>query len=265
MWTKMSSPPCEGRMNPWPWDLEKFLHTPLKTGPDLARTVLQRQIRGGGSIMFIFIFKPFNRLIACRNRNVLRWRRVYCREFPVVRNNVWIFNNSLGEYNTQKYKIEENRLRWVCTGAFGGQWAGQLSRLRRFPLSLPNPTALPQEGEGELQRCSGGSEWQRGVCCRWGGIRVWHLDWLQTGIVLILFCFLLLLLLFFRSPPVMHKEKRGKEGYTSCMAECVCGEEVCSERRCGPAVSCDFREGGKERWQSQLHCWQRRTDISLFL
>lgn len=43
MWTKMSSPPWEGRMNPWPWDLEKFLHTPLNTGPDLARTVLQRK------------------------------------------------------------------------------------------------------------------------------------------------------------------------------------------------------------------------------
>lgn len=41
MWTKMSSPPWEGWMKPWPCDLEKFLHTPLNTGPEWARTDLQ--------------------------------------------------------------------------------------------------------------------------------------------------------------------------------------------------------------------------------
>lgn len=40
IWTKMSSPPLEGRMKPWPCDREKFLHTPLNTGPEWARTVL---------------------------------------------------------------------------------------------------------------------------------------------------------------------------------------------------------------------------------
>lgn len=41
IWTKMSSPPLEGRTKPWPCDREKFLHTPLNTGPEWARTVLQ--------------------------------------------------------------------------------------------------------------------------------------------------------------------------------------------------------------------------------
>lgn len=43
MWTKMSSPPWQGWMKPWPCDLEKFLHTPLNTGPEWARTVLQEK------------------------------------------------------------------------------------------------------------------------------------------------------------------------------------------------------------------------------
>jgi len=41
MWTKISSPPWDGWMKPWPCDLEKFLHVPLKTGPEWARTVLR--------------------------------------------------------------------------------------------------------------------------------------------------------------------------------------------------------------------------------
>lgn len=48
MWTKMSSPPWEGRMKPWPCDLEKFLHTPLNTGPEWARTVLQAKRQNKG-------------------------------------------------------------------------------------------------------------------------------------------------------------------------------------------------------------------------
>lgn len=107
-----------------------------------------------------------------------------------------------------------NYSRWVCAGAFGGQWARQLSRLWRFPLPLPlpNPTALPQEGKGELQGGPGGGERQRVVCWR-GGIGVWHLDWLQVGILLFFLSVLGLLWWCTR--------KKRKEGYTSCMAR-VC-------------------------------------------
>lgn len=131
MWTKMSSPPWEGRMNPWPWDLEKFLHIPLNTGPDLARTVLQR------------------------NRRRRNWS--------------WMFLHVCSPYSTLSYS------RWVCASAFGRQWAGQLSRLQRLPLPLPNAAAFPQKGEGELQWGARGGKRQRGVRRR-GGIRVWHLD-----------------------------------------------------------------------------------------
>lgn len=100
-------------------------------------------------------------------------------------------------HNSKRY-ADLSDSRWVCAGAFGGQWAGQLSRLRWFPLPLPNPTALPHEGKGELQGGSGWGERQR-LVCRWRGILVWHLDWLQVGIFL--FCL--------RSPPIVHKEEEG--------------------------------------------------------
>lgn len=41
MWTKMSWPPSDGLMKPWPLEREKHLHTPMNTGPSEARAVLQ--------------------------------------------------------------------------------------------------------------------------------------------------------------------------------------------------------------------------------
>lgn len=42
-WTKMSSVPFSGVMNPWPWERENCLQTPLKMGPAEARAVLQEE------------------------------------------------------------------------------------------------------------------------------------------------------------------------------------------------------------------------------
>lgn len=59
--------------------------------------------------------------------------------------------------------------RWIGAGAFGGQWAGQFSGLRWFPLPLPHAASFSQEGEGQRQRGAGGGQ---GLC--WGGFRFWH-------------------------------------------------------------------------------------------
>lgn len=41
--TKMSSVPFSGVINPWPWERENCLQTPLKMGPAEARAVLQEK------------------------------------------------------------------------------------------------------------------------------------------------------------------------------------------------------------------------------
>lgn len=41
--TKMSSVPFSGVINPWPWERENCLQTPLKMGPAEARAVLQEE------------------------------------------------------------------------------------------------------------------------------------------------------------------------------------------------------------------------------
>lgn len=43
MWTKMSLPPSDGVMKPWPLERQKYLHTPVNTGPSAARAVLSRE------------------------------------------------------------------------------------------------------------------------------------------------------------------------------------------------------------------------------
>lgn len=40
MWTKISLPPSDGVMKPWPLEREKHLHTPVNTGPSAALAVL---------------------------------------------------------------------------------------------------------------------------------------------------------------------------------------------------------------------------------
>lgn len=45
-WTKMSSVPFSGVMNPWPWERENCLQTPLKMGPAEARAVLWEERDG---------------------------------------------------------------------------------------------------------------------------------------------------------------------------------------------------------------------------
>lgn len=42
MWTKISLPPSDGVMKPWPLEREKYLHTPVNTGPCDALAVLWR-------------------------------------------------------------------------------------------------------------------------------------------------------------------------------------------------------------------------------
>lgn len=42
MWTKISLPPSDGVMKPWPLEREKYLHTPVNTGPCDALAVLRR-------------------------------------------------------------------------------------------------------------------------------------------------------------------------------------------------------------------------------
>lgn len=39
----MSAPPSDGVTNPWPLEREKYLHTPVNTGPSDARAVLHRK------------------------------------------------------------------------------------------------------------------------------------------------------------------------------------------------------------------------------
>lgn len=178
MWTKMSSPPWEGRIKPWPWDLEKFLQTPLKTGPDLALTVLQE------------------------GTETQEERRETER------------HKSSQSADTDETNVDSLfHSRWVRPGAFGGQRTGRFSRLWWFPLPLPDPTALPQEWEGEMQGSARGGERQRGVW-GWRGInRVWHLWNVSTsGTAVFCFCFFWFLLRGF-----VFAGKRRKEGYTSCM------------------------------------------------
>lgn len=43
IWTKMSAPPSDGVINPWPLEREKYLHMPVNTGPSDARAVLHRK------------------------------------------------------------------------------------------------------------------------------------------------------------------------------------------------------------------------------
>lgn len=47
----MSSVPFSGVMNPWPWERENCLQTPLKTGPAEARAVLREGRDGGASVL----------------------------------------------------------------------------------------------------------------------------------------------------------------------------------------------------------------------
>ena len=49
-WTKMSSVPFSGVINPWPWERENCLQTPLKMGPAEARAVLQKERDGDVSL-----------------------------------------------------------------------------------------------------------------------------------------------------------------------------------------------------------------------
>lgn len=94
-----------------------------------------------------------------------------------------------GEVFTHPFKYRtwfSSHCRWVCASAFSRQWARQLSGLWWFPLLLPNPAALPQEGKGELQGSARRSEGQWGDC-RQRGVRVWHRDLLESGFSFALF------------------------------------------------------------------------------
>ena len=46
----MSSVPFSGVMNPWPWERENCLQTPLKMGPAEARAVLREERDGDISL-----------------------------------------------------------------------------------------------------------------------------------------------------------------------------------------------------------------------
>lgn len=70
----MSSPPLEGRMKPWPCDLEKFLHTPLNAGPEWARTVLQTKV-------WKFLQKAGSYLFSYRKQEIISVEHVKSQEW----------------------------------------------------------------------------------------------------------------------------------------------------------------------------------------
>lgn len=161
---------------------------------------------------------------------------------------------------SRRWHLNLSDSRRVCAGAFGGQRAGQLSRLWRFPLPLPNPAALPQEGEGQLQGGPGWGERQWRVR-RWGGIGFWHLSWLRVEV------FGLFFFNFFSVLGVLRwcTRKKKVEGYTSCMAGvCVRWSERRSYRLRSNSTLQERREGSKERETERFLCLFWRALIEMF-
>lgn len=145
MWTNISSPPWVGRMKPCPWDLEKFLQTPLKTGPDLDLTVLikQRQwLRESESRMHITESKA---------NSVTHLERWHSQNFSSTQVSFYFSNT-----------VFCSDLRRVGAIALGRKWTMWLPGLWRFPL--PNMTAPSQKREREWERSVGFV--QQGI--RWG-------------------------------------------------------------------------------------------------
>lgn len=180
--TKMSSVPFSGVMNPWPWERENCLQTPLKMGPAEARAVLQEE--RDGDVSLAALAQGVAQEEVCYENVVLSGRApgthpqhsrqvaavmlgtkmVTCTRHKWFCRCCWSLLGSAGQCQT--LLPHAGYLRRVGPGPLGGEGAGQVPQQK--VASLPDAAALPLEGE-----C--GPHW------RLGGVEGWH-RWRSTGI-----------------------------------------------------------------------------------